>query len=275
MNLPTQARLKLESLENATSDARAQLYAAKERVTRTEQELAEATHELRVTPEAKEAPVILRIDELTARLEAARESMHSRSEKYRATSRILAEVAQFLEGNHRKNFELAPAPKVSKSATLASIRQAISETKAKLTTAKQSRLDNDTLKAQAGELVKAFAARGAPILRVTDSLDLAPQDGYPSNPRLAAWYAIAWVDPSAFLKAIERDIDALPSGGLSPEDKAKVVDEMTASLDALERTEEALIEQALTSGQLVQRRSDASPLAILGIRQAKKKAQAA
>ena len=86
---------------------------------------------------------------------------------------------------------------------------------------------------------------------------------------------MAWLHPEAMAKRLEAEVDALPEPklALSTDEKKKRAVELTAQIDKLERTEEALIEVALSQGLDVIRRSNASPAAVLRVVVKPKKAE--
>jgi hypothetical protein len=67
-------------------------------------------------------------------------------------------------------------------------------------------------------------------------------------------------------KRLVSEAGALFGGGtITAEQRTDWTRQSTEALDILERTEEALVEAMLASGQDVERRIDASPAAILGV----------
>lgn len=267
MTLPTLARTKLNQLEQQSSDARALAQSAYDARQLAEARVAEARRELYTMPsdDRRRSQVQEKIEECERAAETAKQTQKQRQESYHHISRVVTQCVAFLDRNHQANFEVASA-KPSKSAKLDSVRQAILKIKADLVKAKQTPLDVDTLKQHAVELVQEFADRGKPTLsNLTDRLHLTPPDG-PPRP----WHVAAWIDPGAFIKALHRDIDALPAGGMSAKARAEKIARLEASLDELERQEESLV---VRDGGVS--RTDASPLAILGIRRASHKIAAA
>jgi hypothetical protein len=78
---------------------------------------------------------------------------------------------------------------------------------------------------------------------------------------------LAWFDADRLTARLADEIDALgePQNPLTPEAKEKKLAELTARMNDLERSEEALVENAQAQGMDVMRRADASPAAVLGI----------
>jgi hypothetical protein len=88
----------------------------------------------------------------------------------------------------------------------------------------------------------------------------------------------AWLDPARLIARLHDEIDAAAGDDqlrLSSSERDRLIAAMVAVIDDYERQEEALIEKAGDAGQLIERRHDASPAAILGVRVTKRKAEAA
>jgi hypothetical protein len=87
---------------------------------------------------------------------------------------------------------------------------------------------------------------------------------------------LAWFAPDLLLAAYTRDIDEAPerAHALLPEERSRRLAELSGQLETLERSEEALIEQAAAAGIEIARREDASPAAVLGVRLQQRHAQA-
>jgi hypothetical protein len=78
---------------------------------------------------------------------------------------------------------------------------------------------------------------------------------------------LAWLLPDAMTHALEREIDALPEERprMPRAEQERRSAELAASIEQLERHEEALIEMAASEGTEITRRGDASPAAVLGV----------
>jgi hypothetical protein len=131
-------------------------------------------------------------------------------------------------------------------------------------------LPRDDLKKTAGVLVALLAQRCKPKVSAgRDGVEVAFSD-----PRadtlchhldIAAFYA--WLDPTAMVRAIEREIDKLPDtlAPMSAKERERRAGELAGQLLELERMEEMLIEMAASEGIDIGRRENASAAAVLGI----------
>ena len=238
-NLPTQAQHKLENLKQAARDSDA---------------LAKAASDSAKTDRLKVA-------------EAARMALNN--------------VEVFLQQNSGKHFDLASAGKVPlrKNETplqaVERVRKSINETRVKLRNAQMARLSDVELKAQAETYVDEMGKRAAPSLgtdlakglqvQVNDFHKPVGQPGSDIRASERALGLLCWCMPDQVLAAIHADIDRLPGNGVDSVTKSEVVAELQSELLTLERDEEAIICKAAESGQIIPRRFDASPLAVLGI----------
>jgi hypothetical protein len=175
--------------------------------------------------------------------------------------------------------------KVRDGLTLA---ETVEETRSQINTLKQhiravqtTPLPKADLKASAALLVQQLAQRSRPKVSAgRDGIAVAFTD--PHADTIAHHHDIAnmlaWLDPDALTRALEREIDAMPEQQ-QPMPKAEQenrVAELAANLLELERAEESLIDAALAEGVDIMRRADADPRAVLGIAvAAKQRAQAA
>ena len=71
--------------------------------------------------------------------------------------------------------------------------------------------------------------------------------------------------PEQVSAAFSRDLEPERPDAVSPLEREKRISELSVSLLALERTEEALILRAAGEGIELSRRGDASPVAVLGV----------
>ncbi|MBN9003127.1 MAG: hypothetical protein J0H75_14040, partial [Rhizobiales bacterium] len=106
----------------------------------------------------------------------------------------------------------------------------------------------------------------------------AASQGWSAKAPLAA---LAWLDPARLIARLHDEIEASAAAAgddqlrLSASERDKLIGAMVAVIDDLERQEEDLITRAADAGQVIERRHDASPAAILGIRVTNRKAEAA
>ena len=77
----------------------------------------------------------------------------------------------------------------------------------------------------------------------------------------------AWLDFERMDRALCSLVDDLPDGeAMTDEEQTKALIDLDAEIDALERTEEALIVAAFERGVDILRRSSVSPQAVLGVK---------
>jgi hypothetical protein len=168
--------------------------------------------------------------------------------------------------------EMAPAsavelkPGENPTAALATLRTKIDEVQRDLAKTKRAPMPLSDQSEAAMAYVAQLIRQGRPKigvvgdrLRVNFRGDMfAPED---------VLSLVSWLSPDLVCTAIERELasqpersDAMPVGA-----RLKRVAELEASLLELERQEEALIGRANADGFDVLRRSDASPLCVLGL----------
>lgn len=269
-NIPISAQAKLAHLEQTAQDAFALLQAAGKTIADLEIDLRNAAHRVNVfgpDEPARQAAQEL-ADTTKGKLEAARSTQEARRATHKAAAQTLAQVRDWLARNEKKYFEVAPSATLKGDEDLSLIREEIKKTKAELVTVGNSRLSNAELKAQAAEDVKQLAVKGKPELRGLDkglTLDVLDSSGLAPIVKPHPLCVAAWIDPKAVLAAFERDIDLLPGQGMDSAEKASRQGTLRVRLVELELIEEALIVAAVDAGQMIARRKDASPLAILGI----------
>ena len=173
--------------------------------------------------------------------------------------------------------EAAPPIKASPLAneTLASavtrLRQEIVIQQTHLRTAKAAPLPKTDQMALIREHVKTLAERGRPRLAIERGAATIvftdPAQHFGSAPDYIACM-LAWLAPDVLTRRLESEIDAQPESQtalMSAQAQAQRVAELTATIDGLERQEEALIEQAAAQGIEILRRSDAFPPCVLGV----------
>ncbi|RWI90527.1 MAG: hypothetical protein EOR22_23580 [Mesorhizobium sp.] len=228
---------------------------------------------------------VARLDEEIARLEAQNEAKQRRSQALGAL--IDNNLERFL-GSLQPGTRIAAfdgiAPKLRKGETaIAAIERIRSERAALL--ADLSELQGRPITAAAAKArlraeIAALASAGRPsVLSLADHgepvgwkhtrLELrrsADMQGYVTGLSIDALGLIAWAFGDELIALLDAEIDATDtSAGISDEDRGAAEFQITASLQSLEREEEALIEMAEAQGQMVERRADADPAAVLGI----------
>ena len=193
------------------------------------------------------------------------------AERHRVLSMLVSRVNQFcveLRGNVA--LECAPAVEIKLKASetvvaaLAATRAQIAGVQRELAAVRKAPLcrssQEEAIRAHLARLVQrpkiGFDARGGAL--VTWVEDMATMDGVLG--------LLAFVlGPEQVSAAFSRDLEPESPGAVSPLEREKRISELSVSLLALERTEEALIERAASEGIELARRGDASPVAVLGV----------
>jgi hypothetical protein len=160
------------------------------------------------------------------------------------------------------------------------IRGEIAATQRELTRVRNAALPVETIKQQAEAYVTSLVERGRPSIHCGhDTAFTASIPSHGWTVKSPVLELLAWVDPQKLLQRlhaqIEADATATDQLRLTAVERGELLAAMAAVLDDLERTEEALIERASDTGQLIERRHDASSAAILGVKAAKRKAKVA
>src|SRR6516165_5627334 len=193
------------------------------------------------------------------------------AERHRVLSMLVSRVNQFcveLRGNVA--LECAPAVEIKLKASetvvaaLAATRAQIAGVQRELAAVRKAPLcrssQEEAIRAHLARLVQrpkiGFDARGGAL--VTWVEDMATMDGVLG--------LLAFVlGPEQVSAAFARDLEPGSPGAVSPLEREKRISELSVSLLALERTEEALLLRAAGEGIELARRSDASPVAVLGV----------
>lgn len=260
--LPAPSRAKFIALQGAATDARDAAASASARHNDLRQQLS-------YKPE--DAPGI---EIEMGRLHAVRDLQNRRHSELASLCASIRHWLQTLP--HGAALELAKPvdAKLLKGETLAQaigrVRDEITSTRQHLRTIQQAPLPKADLKAEARVYVAGLAAAGRPhISGNRSSLSVVFGDDKSWGPMdiKSVMQMMAWLHGKEMIAALEKEIDALPEPplALSAKEKDERLHELTATLDTQERAEEALIEQAIGAGTDVLRRTDASPLAVLGI----------
>jgi hypothetical protein len=262
--LPRRARNKLTSLQGIAADARDAASSAQRRIsdlnfTLTAQELtAEDADSMR---------------EEIGRLQTVRDQQTARHAVFSA---ITTSVQQWMVGLPRGT-SIEPAPPIDakprKGETPADavkrVRQEIAELQSEWRAAKTAPQPKSVLKEQAKEQVRAFAERGRPRVVVDKgslTIGFTPQSSFGFGDNRVA-EIMAWLNEEAFTKRVLAEVDALPEPplALTNEERDRLMQRLSGRMDALERMEEAFIEQAQQAGTEMLRRPDAGAPAILGV----------
>lgn len=262
--LPTAAKMKLVELQGAAQDAADAAASAQRHIADIDRAAAAGEP-----------------SELTlAELKRHRAQRDHQSNRHRELAGLVAHVSTFMQSHRTAVFEHGRVAPVqlqdgeTVQQAVARVREAIRAAKAELTLVDAAPLPRAHLIARARKHVDALAERGRPKIgydRKTGEFTVELiSDAYgPSSNRIIP--VLAWFDREKLLARITAQINALPEPklALSPDAKRERVASIKASIDAMERQEEALINRAASEGVEILRRPNASPLAVLGIRHAK------
>ena len=205
--------------------------------------------------------------ELRERLAVERDK---HAERHRVLSLLVSRCNQFLY-ELRGNVALEGAPAVeiklkaseTCAAALAATREQIAGAQRELVQVRKAPLcrssQEEAIRAHRARVVQrpkiGFDARRGAL--VTWVEDMATMDGVLG--------LLAFVLPEQVSAAFAHDLEPESPGAVSPLEREKRISELSVSLLALERTEEALIERAASEGIELPRRGDASPVAVLGV----------
>jgi hypothetical protein len=205
------------------------------------------------------------------------QQLGEQQQRYADLARLNTGLRDFLERlPANATVKAAPAVKVSLGKGGETYLSAVERVREAITTAtKQSfavhraGLPAADQKAAVAAAVRDLAAKGKPKLRIDHSgVELSfGGKGFTTLSSAEVFGFLAWTDPQGLIERLESEIDTMPRAALelSPADKAKRAAELRAELDNLERREEALITAAAELGQVIQRRLNADPAAILGV----------
>ena len=203
--------------------------------------------------------------ELRERLAVERDK---HAERHRSLSMIVSRCNQFWsELRANVALEVAPAVEIKLKASetvvaaLAATREQIAGAQRELVQVRKAPLcrssQEEAIRAHLSRLVQrpkiGFDARGGALLTWTE--DMATMDGVLG--------LLAFVlGPEQVSAAFSRDLEPESPAAVTPLERET---ELSVSLLALERTEEALILRAAGEGIELSRRGDASPVAVLGV----------
>jgi hypothetical protein len=261
--LPIRAKAKFTSLIDAEQTAQ-------DLVSSTMRRLSGASRALGTTPES-EHPII---EAEVARLQ---DKLGTAQTRHRLAADMNARLKYFLQdlGNVTLEDARTKPPKLAKGETLAAtamrIRLKIASLSSERSRVAACGLPLADIKKQASEYVAELVERGRPRLlfghdRKFNANFAATIDGQFSV-RLDIGAALAWLDAPAFLQRLTEEIEAQPKPvlALSAKDRADRLAALDAELLVLEFGEEACVVASQEEGPVLQRRPDASPLAVLGV----------
>lgn len=284
--LPAHARQKALALEQAADDADALARSVYAAIVGCERQLSPLEN-IRASSNpqrAKEAQA--EIDVLESELKRLRALQRLRSHRAGIDRQTAVQVRAWVtQLPPHVRLEAAPPPKtiavLAGAKGVEAIRRDIQRLKAELEAVELAPLPLADLKAKVRAMVDDLAERGRPVIRIERAgFDLKwsrPSGMDPgSAPSDAAAFA-AWMQPELLIARFEQEIDDAASRDAGPSplsvaDRAACSNELKAAILDAERLEESLLEGAPE----IARRSDANPLAILGLQVAPaKEAEAA
>lgn len=264
--LPHKAAAKLAALDGASIDARDAMLSATRRIGDLEKALNRSGN-----PPEDAAGVEFEL----GRLRAVRQQQSRRHSELAATVSAIGqwlhtvppfatlEMAKPTTVNRRKD-ETLPA-------AIARTRDEINDAQQELRVVRTAPLPKADLKVKAAAYVQGLVERGRPKISAGNDgvfkVSFEDRNSYVASSCASMATLLAWLHPDEMTARLEQEIDALPENksALTAQDKEARVSELKANLDALERMEEALVEAAIAEGIDVMRRSNASPLAVLGV----------
>jgi hypothetical protein len=162
------------------------------------------------------------------------------------------------------------------SAAVTRLRDEIANAHMQLAAAKDAPPPKEDLQLRANTYVAKLAERGRPTISRDGDISLGSAWAYGAS-ATRALELIAWLHPERFVQRLEEQIDAMPEPDLvlDSAERRKRVAELERTIEKLERDEEAAVALCIADGVDVLRRSNASPLAVLGVAIAKKENKAA
>lgn len=158
------------------------------------------------------------------------------------------------------------------------VRGQIAELTSEQSEVKQASLPTGEMKALATKWIAERAASSRPTISAShDRFDVNFVDPTAFTSRVDPIGALCWFDPERMKASLFQQIDSMPKSklALSPTEKAERLQELHDALFNLERQEEAFIMAAEDVGQIVPRRVNASPAAVLGLIVDRRRASAA
>lgn len=274
-NLPAQASSKLGAIIDASIDVHSGLDTTLARIGKIEYLFAFGN-------------VGDRIEEFQSELARLTAKRTAQNNRYFALTATVAAIQAWLEKLPASAaLELVEPPPITLKdgetvlAAVDRIRTELAATQRELQRVRSAGLPVEVLKAQATKFVEELVARGRPVIKGDHDIPFdvrAASHGWSAKSELAL---LAWLYPKQLIARLHDEIDASAAAAgddqlrLSSSDRETLMAALVSVADDLERTEEDLITRAAEAGQVIDRRHDASPATILGIRMTKRRAEAA
>lgn len=286
--LPPPAREKLKRLQDEADEAHILFRAASDALLERTNVLQEIEAALRHQRNAPERFWNLpEIERLEAKLATARQEQVERQTKYnqrgaasQAKRRVVTVLKDFVEANGGRLREAEPvelpASKLSLGERLDAQRKLIAGLKADKQAVHDAPKPSSVAKANARQVIEELAARGAPNpmipLETSNPFQFQGAEVIPAGVQLPLHRVdllatLVWAVKETIIEKAEALIDAAAddASALTEMEKREKLAAIDDDILVQERLEESLVEAAIDSGLNVDRRADASPLAILGV----------
>ena len=297
--LPAAAREKLERWAATEDTAKAAAEAAARRLRELTEQRATLATEVERVREAVAGGLLMQRDDTTGRVTSDGSDRLADAERALATldedialarrraartgtiTTPLAQIREFLRtarpGDYRPAELVEPQlqPGEDSRDAVARCRQTLAELRADRHCIASAPLPAASAKEAARRAVEAMAERGRPYV---DALLEGGAIDWPDAPRgedplPAMRDLVAWLNRNALIDALDREIDEVAgdqSEALEPAEKRETLLRINDEILRCEREEEALIVEAEAAGTPIQRRLDASPLALLEVEETRR-----
>jgi hypothetical protein len=265
MQLPIRAKLRLQAMIDGEQMAR-------DTVSSVTRRLSELSHAMQTAPSAEAANIEHEVTRLREKLDTAQR-------KYKAAADLLAQVKHWVScipanaSLEDAKLKVKLAPNETLSTVIANIRGRIAAIRTERIRILQAPPPKADIKLKAREYCEALIEKGRP--RIIANHEEAPFAVKFESMVAGAWTAqqdiaaaMCWLDPAAFAKRLNSEIDAMPQNEFSLSHRERMQRLRLAEQDLfeLERSEELLILQGEEDGPIIiARRFDADPAAILGV----------
>lgn len=253
VELPDQARGRLQALEQSAQVHSAAAHSLSDAIGAQRSALAHAM------AAGDQQRAVAKIESELAGLNQKHAEHRRRQQNATATAtRCKSFLAQMQLNGGGKLATVALRPTLSKVEKLldaiARLRDEIASLKNEITTMRKAPLAEVALRQAAAALCAKLATDAGVAITGAEALSISCK-----GDTLAL---LAWAMPTAMVEAIIRD---LPKGNLTVDAKRQRIAELETALLRAERVEELLVERAQAAGEDIERRADASPLALLGV----------
>jgi hypothetical protein len=263
MQLPIRAKLRLQAMIDSEGMAR-------DTVSSITRRLSELNHAMQSAPRSE-------IANMEHEVVRQREKLDTAQRKYKAAADLNAQIKHWLPclpanaSLEDSKLKVKLAPNEALSTAIEKIRGRIAAIRKERVRVQQAPPPKSDLKLKAREYVEAMIAKGRPTIVATHEAPFAVTFGamvagaWTAQQDIAA--AMCWLDPAAFAKRLNAEIDAMPQNEFSLSHRERMQRLRLAERDLfeLERSEELLILQGEEDGPIIARRFDADPAAILGV----------